>query len=203
MSGVSALLLGLGLGLRHATDPDHVVVISTLIQRSPGLSKATRVAASWGAGHTLAFLAVGLLIILSGIRLPPSFDRAAEVVVALMLVGLGLAQLVRKPRFQEQPQLPYARSALVGLVHGLAGSAGIALVAMATIESRLWAATYLVVFGLGTVLGMVLLTMALSVPLAWLARHDREAQRWTARAAAVFSILLGAFLLWESLTPTA
>lgn len=200
-SGVTALLLGLGLGIRHATDPDHVVLITTLIQRSPGLSKATRVAASWGLGHTLAFLSVGTLVIVCGVRLPASFDTAAETLVAVMLMALGAAHLARKPAHAQQPRIAYARSVIVGVIHGLAGSAGIALVALTTIESQLWAATYLVMFGVGTVLGMVLLTMALSYPLVWLAQRQAAVQSWASRGAAVLSIVLGALLLWESVTP--
>ncbi len=57
MTGLSVLLLGVGLGLRHATDADHVVVVSALVQREPGIWRAARVAALWGLGHSAAFLA--------------------------------------------------------------------------------------------------------------------------------------------------
>jgi hypothetical protein len=71
MTGLSVLLLGVGLGLRHATDADHVSVVSALVQREPGVWRAARIAALRGPGLTVAFLALGLLIVLAEVRSPP------------------------------------------------------------------------------------------------------------------------------------
>jgi nickel/cobalt transporter (NicO) family protein len=188
MNGLSVLLLGVGLGLRHATDADHVVVVSTLLQREPGVGRAARVAALWGLGHTLTFFGIGLLVVLAELRMPRSLEHGAELAVAAMLVGLGLVHLLRK---RPKAGAAYARPVAVGLVHGLAGSASIALIAATTIPSRAAATAYLSLFGAGTVAGMVLLTVVLSWPIAWAARAGGALQRTVTAASALLSIGLG------------
>ncbi|MDF3067252.1 MAG: hypothetical protein K0R38_2853 [Polyangiaceae bacterium] len=89
MLDLSALVLGLGLGLRHATDADHVAAVTAMLQREPGTMRAMRVAVLWGLGHTASFLVVGLLTVLAGVRLPESFEPAVELLVAGMLVGVS------------------------------------------------------------------------------------------------------------------
>jgi hypothetical protein len=134
MTGLSVLLLGIGLGLRHATDADHVVVVSALVQREPGVWRAARIAALWGAGHTVAFLALGLFIVLAEVRIPEGFEHIAELLVALMLIGFGIWHLVRNFGAGAGETAPSVTGAsawplVIGVVHGLAGSAGIALLA--------------------------------------------------------------------------
>jgi len=201
VTGTTALLLGVGLGLRHAADADHVVVLSTLLQKEPGLRRAARIAALWGAGHTAAFLAVGLLVVLAGVRVPPRLERAAELAVAAMLIGLGAWHLARGARDAGPGHGggAIARPVAAGIVHGLAGSAGVALIAATTIGSRLWAAAYLTVFGLGTVAGMVLLTVLLSWPIGWTVRRRGRSRAWLVGASSALSILLGAALGFEAL----
>ncbi|WP_437590354.1 high-affinity nickel-transport family protein [Sorangium sp. So ce1000] len=193
MTGVSALLLGLGLGLRHAADADHLVVVATLLQRERGPRRAALIAALWGLGHSATFLGVGLLVVLLGLRIPAPFERAAELLVAFMLIGLGAWHLVRPQRRAPASGhgAAHARSIAVGLVHGLAGSAGIALLATTTIPSRLWAAAYLALFGLGTVTGMIALTVILSWPIGWTLARGGAARRFSVVAAALLGIATG------------
>ncbi len=205
MNGLSVLLLGLGLGLRHATDADHVVVISTLLQREPGTARAARIAALWGVGHTAAFLGVGLLVVLAGLRIPDHFDRIAEMLVASMLLGFGALHLKRSFAKEEAVSAEGSstpstsvRPVAVGVVHGLAGSAAIALLASTTIDSRVLAASYLGLFGLGTVLGMVLLTILMSGPITWTMRRPGHARRVISALAALLSLGLGAVFLIEA-----
>lgn len=198
MTALSVLLLGLGLGLRHATDADHVVVVSALVQREPGVWKAARIAALWGAGHTVAFLALGLLIVLFGVRLPEAYERSAELLVAAMLIGFGVWHVVRSPRSDSDAapmKAGSARPVAIGLVHGLAGSAGIALLAATTIGSRSLAVVYLGLVALGTVIGMVVLTMVLSRPISWTMRRPGLLRRSVTGSAALLSIGLGLSVL--------
>jgi nickel/cobalt transporter (NicO) family protein len=197
MIDVTALLLGVGLGLRHATDADHIVVVSTVLEREPSALRAARVAALWGLGHTASFLALGLLVILAEVRVPAHFEVLVELAVATMLVTLGSSHLWRSltatgtpPSSPERPAAG-ARPVLIGLVHGLAGSAGIALLVTTTIPSRAWATAYLILFGTGTVVGMVLLTVAMSWPIFWVARRKTHAPRVARGLAAGVSIALG------------
>ena len=187
-----ALLLGFGLGLRHATDADHVVAVGTLLRHDASPVRAARVAVLWGLGHTLTFFGLGILIVAAGVRVPLRFERVGEGVVAAMLIGLGTLALRRS---QASPAAGVGlRPVFIGVVHGLAGSAGIALLALATIPSTLGALVYLALFGVGTVAGMVLLTAFLSFPLGSMTRTRKGTPRLAVLVAAVMSIGLGASL---------
>nr|WP_293175261.1 hypothetical protein [Nannocystis sp.] len=195
VSGGALLLLGFGLGLRHATDADHLVVVSGLLQRGHSLRGAMRVAVLWGLGHSAAVIGIGLLVLLAELRLPPAFEAFTELLVAGMLIVLGAAHLARTPVSSVTVTSPAsARPLLIGVVHGLAGSAAIALLATASISSRGWTAAYLLLFALGTVVGMVTLTLL----LAWSLRRalfgrTKLANRLTA-ASALLSVVLGIYL---------
>ncbi len=197
MTDYSVLLLGIGLGLRHAVDADHVVVMSALVQQERGLWRVVRTAALWGAGHTVAFLALGLLIVLAGLRIPAVFELGAELVVAAMLIGLGLWHLVTLRRQTMgnasalSPVSSWVRPLLVGLIHGLAGSAGIALLAATTIRQRPLAVVYLVLVAGSTVLGMVALTFTVARPIGWTMRRPGRTKHAVTLFAALLSICLG------------
>lgn len=195
MTGLSVLFLGIGIGLRHATDADHVVVVSALVQREPGMWRAARVAALWGAGHTVSFLALGLAVVLGGVRIPEAMELGAEVLVGLMLMGFGLWHFAHMRGTDEHKLVPvtkaFARPVLIGLAHGLAGSAGVALLAATTITSRLLAVAYLGLVALGTVAGMVALTVAISRPISWTMRRVGGLRTAVTVFAAMLSIGLG------------
>lgn len=199
MTSLSALLLGLGLGLRHATDADHVAVVSTLLAREPSPRRAVRIAAWWGAGHTLSFLGLGVLVLGLGIQVPERFEHVAAALVGAMLLGFGAAHLARalfRARLDAGGKVSLGRPAAAGVVHGLAGSAAVALVASTTIPSRALAFAYLALFAAGTVLGMVVLTLALSWPIAWGNRRSEDrVGRLASLLASSISVLLGALVL--------
>ncbi len=203
MTSLSVLLLGIGLGLRHATDADHVVVVSALVQREPGVWRAARIAALWGAGHTVAFLALGLLIVLAEVRVPELFERGAELLVAVMLIGFGVWHLARsRDATRGAPTATAAgasaRPLMIGVVHGLAGSAGIALLAATTIGPRPLAVAYLGLVALGTVIGMVALTIVMSKPITWTMRRTGRMRIAVTILAAMLSIGLGLVVLVQA-----
>lgn len=195
MSALGILFLGLALGLRHALDADHVVVLSTLLAREPSATRATRLAILWGLGHSAAFLAIGLGIVLLDLELPAGFDIAAQFAVGVMLIGLGAFHL-RRVTEAPSPALALSRPVAAGILHGLAGSASIALLTSATIGSRAVATLYLLLFASGTVLGMLTLTVALSQPLAWVLRTERG-PRWIRGVSALLSLVLGLTILHD------
>jgi nickel/cobalt exporter len=198
VTGLSVLLLGVALGLRHATDADHVVVVSALVQREQGAWRAARIAALWGAGHAVTFLAVGLLIVVAGVRIPAAYEQGAELMVAAMLIGLGGWHLARGNRCAAALTLPVpaaARPVAIGLIHGLAGSAGIALLAASTLQSPTMAVAYLVVAAFGTVLGMVVLTIAMSRTICWTMRGGGRLGHALTAIPAVVSLGLGLSVL--------
>ncbi len=199
MTGGFALLLGFGLGIRHATDADHIVFISTLTERDVKPWPAVRLAAFWGLGHTASFLATGLLVVLVGVKIPGRFELFAEILVALLCFGLGVHHLVKsRHRPQHAPhvhrRVGLVRPILMGLVHGLAGSAGIALLAATTIQSTWLSVLYLSIFGLGTVIGMMALTLLLSWPLSLSRRLKEGTRAWFLRIPAALSVALGVMI---------
>lgn len=171
----SPLLLGLLLGVRHAADADHVATIATVVAGRSDLFAAVRTAVFWGLGHTVSFFAVGLAIVLFGLRVPGGFELGVQVAIGASLVLLGVGQLlrVRAGRHVHAEHPPHAARPLVlGCMHGLAGSAAVALLALAAIPVKLQALLYLALFGLGTVIGMVAITLALAFCLQLSASFD-------------------------------
>jgi hypothetical protein len=220
-------LLGLLLGMRHATDPDHVIAVTAILSRERRLGAATRIGLVWGFGHTTTVLAVGIAIIGLKIAIPVRIGLAMEFAVAVTLILLGLGTvgaLVRRgaaalfgthtrcevdtPDSLPDSLVVHSHSHLhdgaahrhphvhsaddefhsahvlapealptsaaprgllksfgVGLVHGLAGSAAIALLVLSAIPEPLWATLYLLIFCLGTIIGMGLITTAIATPL--------------------------------------
>lgn len=193
LSGTLApILLGALLGLRHATDADHLVAVTAIVSRERSLVRAARVGALWGVGHTLTLLAVGGAIIVFRLVIPPRVGLGLEFAVALMLIILGYTNL-RAPRASEGERA-VLRPFLVGTVHGLAGSAAVALLVLATIRSTLPALAYLTVFGLGTILGMVLATVMIAAPAMRLGAESAGWNRGVRLAAGALSIAVGVIL---------
>lgn len=191
----SAILLGALLGLRHATDADHVVAVTTIVAREGTLARAARVGALWGLGHTVALLTVGGAIVAFRLVIPPRVGLGLEFGVALMLILLGYANLRRAS--SDAPLRPTAQPLLVGLVHGLAGSAAVALLVLATIRGTWPALVYLVVFGLGTVAGMVAVTVLLAAPALRAGARVAHLQRGIRLAAGTLSVVFGLLLARE------
>ena len=92
-----ALLVALLLGLRHASDPDHLAAVSTLIASDPedGTRRAGRLGLAWGAGHALTLALFGLPIVLLQAYLPEPLQRAAEAAVGVMIMVLAVRLLLR------------------------------------------------------------------------------------------------------------
>lgn len=210
MTLIAVLVLGFFLGMRHATDADHVVAITTIVGRKRSTRAALGVGALWGLGHTVTLLVVGGTIVLFGVVIPPRVGLSMEMSVAVMLIVLGSMNLLgtlkriddvahgseegRSPSAEERHVL---RPMLIGVVHGLAGSAAVALLVLATIREAAWALFYLAVFGLGTVAGMMLLTTAMAMPIAAASRRFGSVERVMARATGVLSIAFGVFLAYQ------
>jgi hypothetical protein len=189
------LALGFLLGMRHATDPDHVVAVTTIVSQQRSLGRAARTGALWGIGHTATIVLVGGAIIVLKVQLsgiPPRVGLSLEFAVAIMLVVLGLLTLAGGERRVADST---ARPITVGFVHGLAGSAAVAtLPQVALIPNPLWAVGYLAVFGIGTIAGMLLVTASIAAP-ALLASHRFAGMNRTLRiASGVASIAFGLFL---------
>ncbi len=193
ISFLAVLLLGFLLGVRHAADPDHVVAVSTIATRSRSVGRAAGVGALWGAGHTATILVVGGAIVLFKVTITPRIGLAMELCVATMLIALGITNLVGKPPADDAAFAPL-RPVMIGLVHGLAGSAAVALLVLTTIADARWSLAYLLVFGLGTVIGMMLITAAIALPLRFATLKTGGLHQRLRLASGAMSVVLGLFL---------
>jgi high-affinity nickel-transport protein len=192
MTILPALALGLALGVRHATDADHVAAISTIVTESRSLWRAATIGVSWGIGHSASVLLVGGVLVLLRLPMPVRVALALEFIAALMLIGLGVRSIMWRrgtasPRGSIQP-------AAIGVVHGLAGSAVLALLVLSATDSAAAAAAYLVSFCLGTVAGMGLITAVLAVPARFGATRLAAFDRHIRVAAGIASLAIGLLL---------
>jgi hypothetical protein len=187
LSLVAVVLTGLLLGVRHAADPDHVLAVTAIVGRQRSFWRAARVGALWGVGHTATVCLVGGAILGLKLTIPPRVGLGLEFVVALMLVGLGIVNLLGRRPAAPSPLRPM----LVGMVHGLAGSAAIALLVLATIDRPAWSAAYLLVFGAGTITGMMLVTALIALPSLYAGSRVPALERWLRLASGAASLAFG------------
>jgi high-affinity nickel-transport protein len=220
LSFIGILILGFFLGMRHATDPDHVIAVTTIVTRQRGVAKAGIIGALWGMGHTFTIFVVGAAIILFKVAIPPRVGLSMEFAVGLMLILLGVLNLTGILRRLQQEFTPSAdiapsggsrferalremglynalRPLVVGIVHGLAGSAAVALVVMAAISDPWWAIAYLFLFGLGTIAGMMVMTTILALPIGYTGRRFSGWNHAMTFASGLLSVGFGLFLSYQ------
>jgi high-affinity nickel-transport protein len=257
-------ILGFGflLGMRHATDPDHVIAVSTIVSRERSIVKAGLIGALWGVGHTVTILIVGAAIILLGIAIPTRLGLTMEFSVGLMLILLGVLNLtgalawitdkfspahpkvegshahlhehdaklhihwhthsgdaqhhgesMAPPRWFDKSAAKAEASGgasstklslfhtlrplFIGLVHGLAGSAAVALLVLSTIHNPKWAVLYLLIFGVGTVAGMMLITAVISLPFSFAGYKFAWLNRGLIVGSGVLSLAFGLFVCYQ------
>ncbi|MDB4905920.1 MAG: Nickel transporter UreH [Gemmatimonadetes bacterium] len=191
-----ALSLGFILGMRHATDPDHVVAVTTIVSQSQSLRRAGWIGALWGLGHSATILLLGGAIVLFRVVIPPRVGLAMEFAVAVMLVVLGVLAVTGRGA-AKAAAVSTARPLVVGFVHGLAGSAFVAMLVLAAIPSPVAGMLYLALFCAGTIVGMTVITAAMAVPAAYGAARVAGARRHIQLAAGVASVVFGLFLAHE------
>jgi len=180
------------LGMRHATDPDHIVAVTTIVSRERSVIKAAGIGAVWGVGHTITLLTVGGAIIAFKLAFNARLGLSLEMSVAIMLIVLGLLNIfdVRASTRGISASRPF----VVGIVHGLAGSAGAALLIVPLIDDPRWAALYLLTFGLGTIVGMALITLTIALPSLLATAHLPSLQRSLRIASGGVSLVFGIYL---------
>ena len=262
-SGLAILAIGFFLGMRHATDPDHVIAISTIVSRERSISKAGLIGILWGIGHTLTILAVGAGIILFGLAIPARVGLTMEFSVGLMLILLGILNLTgatkwisekfspahphiegehshihqhvhgHPHRYTDTPTthlhihthshgpeenhhgdslVPSAqlrghfaqlgifhalRPLFIGLVHGLAGSAAVALLVLSTIHETKWGVFYLLIFGVGTIAGMMLITAAIALPFSFAGYKFAWLNKSLITGSGLLSLAFGLFVCYQ------
>ena len=191
LSSVSILLLGFLLGMRHATDADHVVAVTTIVSEECSVRRASGIGVLWGIGHSITILLVGGAIVAFRLTIAPRLGLALEFSVALMLIALGVITLARRTVGSARSR---TRPVAVGVVHGLAGSAFVALVVLAAVPQTWLALAYLALFAVGTIAGMAAITAAIAVPSALSAKRFVGVQRYVRIASGIASLALGLVL---------
>jgi len=251
ISLLAIIVLGFFLGMRHSTDADHVIAVTTIVSRERNVWNAALIGIFWGVGHTLTIVLVGGAIILFSLVIPPRIGLAMEFCVALMLILLGTLNLTgiigwitetwaagqtgeeglhSHPHSHgdyvhshphghgpathghgedETPQgwldrtlgrlglYQVFRPLIVGVIHGLAGSAAVALLVLTAIRNPVWAIVYLLVFGVGTIAGMMLITLAIALPFAYTASRFARINRYLGMASGLLSLGFGLFLVYQ------
>jgi len=250
-SGLAILAIGFLLGMRHATDPDHVIAVSTIVSRERSIVKAGWIGILWGIGHTLTIIVVGTAIILFGLAIPVRVGLTMEFSVGLMLILLGVLNLTGAIRYLSEKFSPAhpkvtgdhahihehgsqmhlhwhshqpgkehhaeslappkwaersatrlgvfhtVRPLFVGLVHGLAGSAAVALLVLTTIREARWAVLYLLIFGAGTIAGMMLITAAIALPFSFAGYKFAWLNRSLVFGSGLLSLVFGFFVCYQ------
>lgn len=194
-SVLAPLVLGFALGIRHALDPDHIAAMGTIVAREKSPGRAALLGSIWGMGHSTSLLVASAVII--GLRIPLSaaVAQGLELGVAAMLIVLGIQSLLRAVPDSVTSSVPRRRRPyLIGLVHGLAGSGGLALVVLPTLPDRFSAFIYVLLFGLGSIGGMALWSAALAVPLGRLGRSNSPVGRWIPAISGIVSVGCGIVL---------
>ena len=192
MTLLVTFITSLLLGMRHATDPDHVIAVAAIVTSERSVARAARIGALWGLGHTLTILLVGGAIIVFKVAFSVRLGLSMEMTVAIMLIVLGVLNLVNA-HVPLKPVSP-SRPVLIGVIHGLAGSAGAALLLVPLIDDPRFAALYLLVFGLGTIAGMSMVTLAIAVPALAAGAPTARVQRSLRIASGAVSVLFGVYL---------
>lgn len=192
MSLFLTFIASLMLGMRHATDPDHIVAVTTIVSRERSVVKAAGIGAIWGFGHTITLLLVGGAIIAFKVVLNARLGLSLEMSVAVMLIVLGLLNIFNVRASARG--LSASRPLFVGIVHGLAGSAGAALLIVPLIDDARWAALYLLTFGLGTIVGMAIVTLTIALPSLLASAHMPSMQRSLRLASGAVSLVFGIYL---------
>lgn len=204
--------LGFVLGMRHATDADHVIAVTTIVARQRGRLPAAFTGLLWGAGHSLTILAVGSAIILFNLTIPYRVGLGMELSVGAMLVALGVMNMAAGCHVNAAPNrvpvsrreripLGNLRPMLIGVVHGLAGSAAVTLLIVATVRDPIWSVGYLLVFGFGTTAGMMLVSVSIASAVSMAGGHGDRVTRHIGVAAGLASIVFGlafAYQVWSS-----
>ena len=220
---LTTLVLGLAIGVKHALDADHVVAVSTIVSQYRNPLKATLVGIFWGIGHTTTLSLVGMAGIVFKLVIPNQLALSMELLVGVVLLALGILILwqyrsIKKHTYvhdhgnelythehihlrnrgeddiQHHP-LRQHRSRLLGMIHGLAGSAALMLLVLSTIQSPTEGAVYILVFGVDSILGMMVISTLIGLAFALSAQRFVSTNQTIRSLAGASSVALGFFVI--------
>jgi ABC-type nickel/cobalt efflux system permease component RcnA len=221
---LTILGLGLVLGLRHALDTDHLAAVSTMLAQRPSLRASGMIGLSWGLGHTVVLLLAGTVVLVLRVQIPEPFALAAEFGVGMMLVFLGGMLAIRLVRerwhvhahdhdgaqhvhlhshalVEDHGHGHWWRDSIrpfcIGMAHGLAGSAALLFLVLSSARSVSEGLIYIAVFGLGSILGMVLVGMVVSLPVLWSLNLGRPVFLTLQGLASLGSVVVGFTMMYQ------
>lgn len=224
LSVLSILLVGFVLGLTHAIEADHLAAVSAIVSEKKNLFTAAIIGGFWGLGHTISLFVVGALMIFLKLQISESTEAKLEAIVGGMLVLLGINALYKLYTAKEIHAHSHdhgghghthihlhdgkeekwhhrfsPRSVFIGMIHGLAGSAGLMLIVIPSISSPTLALFYILIFGIGSIAGMVLMSLLIGLPFHFTANKFDYLNKGIRLCAGLFSIGLGLFIVYEKL----
>ncbi len=220
-------ILGFGflLGLKHATEADHLAAVSTIVSERKSIWSSAFIGGIWGLGHTIALFIAGVFVVLLDFEITAQTERILEFCVGIMLVLLGanvLRKLIRgarlhfhahkhgshvhaHPHIHASCDAPHThhgfsfrpKALIVGMIHGLAGSSALMLLVIPTIESRAVGLLYILIFGAGSIGGMMLMSFLVSLPFQLTEKKFNRLNYFLQSVAGLVSVGLGLFIVYE------
>lgn len=223
---LTSLSLGFTVGLMHAFDPDHVVAMSTMVSKEHSIRRSSLLGAMWGLGHTTSLALVGLAVLALQLTIPPSLSKGMEFAVAMMIVALGghliwqsakefglhrhthshdgpdhthihLHSKNRPTNHQHHVPRSHTKTFAIGIIHGLAGSAALLLAVMTTMTSTVQGLLYILVFGLGSIGGMLLMSAIMSMPFAFFGKLISGWQKPAQGMIGMVAVSFGLYFAWS------
>ncbi len=226
-STLALLGFGFLIGLKHAIEADHIAAVTTMVSERKSMWSSALVGGMWGLGHTVSLLVAGILVLVLNFQISESSERWLEFAVGVMLTLLGLNVLRKlmqggKLHFHthehgpkahvhlhihedsesehaltHRPLLKSPRALIIGMVHGLAGSAALMLAIIPTIDSTALGMLYIVVFGVGSIGGMMLMSLLVGLPFHLTATRFNVFYRVLQTGAGIASVILGLWIMYE------
>lgn len=218
---------GFLFGLKHATEADHLAAVSTIVSERKSLLSSAIVGGLWGLGHTISLFLAGIFVLVLNFEISERTERILEFCVGVMLVLLGLNVLRKivqggtlhfhahkhgehphaHPHIHEHGNIDEEnthhgfkfspRSLIIGMIHGLAGSAGMMLVYLATIETRTLKLIYIIVFGVGSIAGMMIMSFLVGLPFHFTVKNLNRFNSVLQAVAGVVSVGIGLYFIYE------
>jgi ABC-type nickel/cobalt efflux system permease component RcnA len=220
---LSILSLGFVLGIKHAIEPDHVIAVSTIASQSKKLLRSSLAGVFWGIGHTATLFLIGIVLIVMKGEIPEKWAMSLEFLVGIMLVYLGVTTILSfknihlhkhkhngelhkhlhshehngtHQHLHQHKKISYLKSMLIGLVHGLAGSGAMIVLTMSSVNSPWEAAVYILIFGTGTVIGMLFFTTLIGIPFVFSAKKF-SLNRTLTQVTGVISTVFGIYYMYN------
>ncbi|HRH46158.1 MAG TPA: hypothetical protein PKY82_31230 [Pyrinomonadaceae bacterium] len=226
-STFAVLAIGFFIGLKHATEADHLAAVSTIVSERKSLWSSAIVGGLWGLGHTISLVLAGIFVLLLNFEISDKTANILEFCVGIMLLFLGL-NVFRKlikggnlhfhahehgtrehvhPHIHEQNKIDEKNShhgfkfnpkaLLIGMVHGLAGSAAMMLIYLETIKTVSLKLLYIIIFGIGSIGGMMLMSFLVGLPFHLTASRFNRFNNLLQGAAGLVSIVIGLMIIYE------